>query len=748
MPYLPAQTTSIIQGPASDYGSLPTPASAYVGQMWYVTSGSGGLLSGLGVYKYPKGLYSPNASNIWELVPFNVKVSEDSVTLVNITSWSEYIGYSFDIFTGDRLIYNGKEFKNLTGTQTSTAPDIDTTNWDYAFPQGRISVAKAGGDFTSIKAACDSIVGSSASNPFFIDVFTGEYFEDPFSIPDYSTVTLNSSVVKPNNLSSSFINLGTNAEILQGDIDNLTNTGAAIVANGTTGCTCHLINVENGATGFLSENGAQLTVSESSARSLTTGFWCNNAFLAMVSNSATITTTAIRVDGVGLIVGATFASLGGTTTDILQTSTTASMRFLSMIISPDKLDVQNMSLLKLTISSDKEDDEAFIVTQEFGVGTPEQGQEACIGKGDSYTRGMLVYTETSGSVFTDVSEDARSASGSTFTFPGTGADNAIYISSSLSSMTDVLKFFGIKTKVATAMVVGAGEVVSEYWNGSIWAEFNGSVIEAGGSFYPFAKQYFEATGSHQVRYDKHLSIDNWTKNDPMSLGTDYFWVRYRVVTAVTSVPQIEQFKLHADCYEINEDGFPEHKGLSRGIGRLPWDAGLFQASNSSPGNQDLYIGDNLSVGRIENEFVNGNTDRQGFLSPLPRELDTSSPINFAWSVRTDDNTVGNIEWVIRWAWTSEGSAIYGASGDAPTTAVNQQEVTLVAAAPTSENTEKWYSVDLDVSNMVARRENGFGDTLWVTLERTGGGASDTHSGDVALVAIDANYLKWAEGGHI
>lgn len=128
-PFIPSPMGSIITGTVADYATLPSPASAHTGELWFVEAGSGGFLSALTIYKYPKGLYSPNASDVWQLVPINVKVSEDSLTLVNIANWSEYIGYAFDIASGDTLIYNGIKYKNLTGTQTSTAPDTDTTNW-------------------------------------------------------------------------------------------------------------------------------------------------------------------------------------------------------------------------------------------------------------------------------------------------------------------------------------------------------------------------------------------------------------------------------------------------------------------------------------------------------------------------------------------------------------------------------------------------------------------------------------------
>lgn len=122
--------SGVIAGTVATFAALPTPVGDHTNELWYVTNGSGGFFSGINVYKYPKGLYSPNvAETDWTQVPINVKVSEDSLTLVDILNWTEFITYAFDIHSGDRIIYNSKEYKNITGSMTSTAPDVDTTNW-------------------------------------------------------------------------------------------------------------------------------------------------------------------------------------------------------------------------------------------------------------------------------------------------------------------------------------------------------------------------------------------------------------------------------------------------------------------------------------------------------------------------------------------------------------------------------------------------------------------------------------------
>jgi len=121
---------TLISGTVDIFANLPD-ATVHDGEVYFVTDNSGGFLSWLGFYKYPKGLYVSN-STTWEQMPLSVKFSEDSLTLLNISNWTEYFNISKDIFINDRLIYNNIEYQNLTGIQIATAPDLDYLNWKVA----------------------------------------------------------------------------------------------------------------------------------------------------------------------------------------------------------------------------------------------------------------------------------------------------------------------------------------------------------------------------------------------------------------------------------------------------------------------------------------------------------------------------------------------------------------------------------------------------------------------------------------
>jgi len=404
------------------------------------------------------------------------------------------------------------------------------------------------------------------------------------------------------------------------------------------------------------------------------------------------------------------------------------------------------------IIDDKEDDEGFNVLGELHVGVAERGSESTLGEGDSYTRGMMVYTYD-GTSFVDVSPEARSASSSSFTFPNVSADTAIYVASSLTGV-DVLQHYGFKSKTNTVAVLGSGKIIIEYYNGSSWVEVNGMEVDSGGAYFPHAKNYFQSTDSSHIRYDSSLAIDSWTKNDAItpSLGTDYYWVRLRIESEITTAPIFEQFKLHTNRFEINGDGWIEYFGKARPISKLPWEVQVFEkATGTDVKDQDLYLSKGIDNGGKKNKFIAQETDpnkvqRIGFKTTLPLDMDTSTPVDFQWSVVTDDiSTPGTIDWIIRWGYNSDGDNVYTTTLAAPATGATEQINNYIATAPSATNKVKWYKILLDVSEMISRRENGFGDTIWVSIERS---STDTHSGDVSLVAMAAYYTKWCEGGHV
>ena len=381
-------------------------------------------------------------------------------------------------------------------------------------------------------------------------------------------------------------------------------------------------------------------------------------------------------------------------------------------------------------------DESNDILGELHVGSPARPSEACFGEGDSYIAGMLVYTETELGVFVDETVAAKSFTGSTFTFPGIVADNAIYVGSQVSTIIDFVQHYGIKVLVETAAVNGSGEIVIEYWNGSSWIEVSGMETDADGQYFPHGNNYFQDIGGHQIRYDSQLSLSSWTKNDPPSLGTDYYWTRFRISTDITTAPIFQQFKVHSNRSEINADGWIEYFGKARPIGQL----GLnFSAARPFEGNmqsQTIYVNEDVAVGFTQNKMTITN-DKTGIAGFLPFDFDTSSPILLEWSGMPINSQT--IEWTIRVDWvTDNGTDEYFAVE--PGLSPGRKEV-VISKAIVADKVSMFRAL-IDVKEMISRRDGAFGDEIWLSIQPT------IISGTFAITSSQATYTKWCEGGHI
>ena len=277
---------------------------------------------------------------------------------------------------------------------------------------------------------------------------------------------------------------------------------------------------------------------------------------------------------------------------------------------------------------------------------------------------MLVYSHD-GSTFTSRTTDAKSVEGSFFSFDGTAIGNSIYVSTVIPEEITGNRLIWAGNKVAVTTAAVGGEIVAEYWNGSSWIEFNTMSTISGGQYLPKGKALFQRTGGEHVRFDYSIQSE-WTSHDLIGIGISSYWMRYRIVEALTTSPVFEQFKIHSNRTEINADGFMEYFGNARAIDILPFDSGTFQAANNSPSNQDLWIGDSLGVGRIENQFQSGTVDRVGLVRPLPLDLDTSSPLKLILHLHSEiADTSPDIDFVVRYSKTNDGDDVYDSTTFAP-----------------------------------------------------------------------------------
>lgn len=548
-------------------------------------------------------------------------------------------------------------------------------------------------------------------------------------------------------------------EILNGDANLYTLTSIGTIGNTIINANgehtqVHIWGIDNESANIDNiltvTNGANVYINDSRSNASSVGIYVNNAFLKMSNIDILNSNIGVDVgpDGTTYLILESVYVEDSIEWDLRIQNPTSLIGGMNNYLRDSKIEFTNGTpsiAYALNHFSNDLGDESNIIKAELAVGAPDRPSESSFGEGNSYTRGMLVYQYDTVNGFVNVTTEAKSFSGSTFGFSNTYADSAIYMSTTLTENNTYIKFFGCDIKINSQGNIGTGSVITEYWNGSIWTSFASMKNSGESPFYPTTESIINLpSGSYHVRFNARINHD-WAMNDPIGLGYNTYWIRLRIVSAIISSPIIEQVKIHSNRSSFNSDGWVEFYGKARPIARLPWNYGMLQPAVSSPGDQDHFLSDTLDVGKIENAFANNTVDRIGFLAPIPFDLDTSTPIKLRWAVRYSDN-IGDVNWNIRWGYSTSSDIIYTSQTDAPTTHSTQQLLTLSETVPTTIGQIKWSSIDIAVNNMNPRNSNGTSDILWLTIERDG--TADSFNGIAGLVAITGDYLQWTIGGHL
>lgn len=633
--------------------------------------------------------------------------------------------------------------------------------------------------FLTVEAAITYINSQTpaSGNPFTIQLGSGVFVENPLSLAQGVSIRGNDTILVAANPALDFITMESNSRVHNCTILGVTGAGKYCVkVSGTAagftyidGCTIGGAPISGGVIASSTVAGLTLVLNLSnvvtfSERGLvggsnvklavaTTGFFGAGGTSVGVETTSDAETVLSSVGIDGCNIGAIHGSTGILTAILLtitnsitldaQQTGTGDVEFRSSSLDAEKTIISDLGGLFGAFYNTAQGENKFTIVDELSVGLPGRGRESVFGEGDSFVNGMLAYTfNPTGAVYTDETVSASSQSGSTYAIPNTAVNSALYFSTGRTDINsaDFIKFLSMKFKIATAAV--GGEIIAEYWDGGSWAEFNHMSTESSGQYRPYAKDIFQRVGSEQVRFDYRV-LDDWAKNDPVSLGTDLYWIRFRVNSVLTTAPIFEQTKIGTNRCEINDDGYIEYYGLSRPIDKLPFDTSTFQAANASPGNSDVYFGDNLGVGRIENAFANGVVDRAGMVLPFAQDLDTSCPIKAKFHFFAESGG-GDFDLQLRVSNSKLGDSVYEATAFSPTNAPRQQSYTQTESNPGS-NTMFTAEFDVDVSDMLARSDDG-ADLFWMTIERDG--TTDANGDDLYMVQLEVLYTKWTSGGHL
>lgn len=419
------------------------------------------------------------------------------------------------------------------------------------------------------------------------------------------------------------------------------------------------------------------------------------------------------------------------------------------IIEPDTV-VDNIKLKKTSSVSLNmhRDDDALIFEDNVSIGSVNYPKETLLGEGYASPSDILVVTYD-GITYNNVSDIAISSDGSSFSFANNATGNTIFVSSDLSQNNNKYKIKGLEVKLDQSADYTIGSLRWDFWNGTGWQEFNIMSVDDEFPFYSNSKNAFTSELNEQIYFDSDIE-QVWVSNDPIPLagvsGVDRFWIRISISSPLSQLPEIERIRIHTSKVKMHENGFRQLFGTSRAKVKLDWKLNDLSAANDAPVSTDLYIGDNLAIGAIQNFFANGTTDRSGISAKLPSNIDTSSKIKVTFTAISAGTSLGDIFYTIRYGYSNNSTFpnVYTSAAAAPSTSPNQVTSEVIDAAP-SQFTLKSYEAYLDVSSMNGNPNNDNADIIWISFERRGAALVDSHNDNIALVDFSAEYVAWCDG---
>ena len=369
-----------------------------------------------------------------------------------------------------------------------------------------------------------------------------------------------------------------------------------------------------------------------------------------------------------------------------------------------------------------QDDSGVKVLGDFVVGAAGSGNELVAGEGDSSTRDMVSFSyANTEAVYTDITTELKSSTGSVVDlFGGTDANSAWYIGNTGRT------FPGVKVDSTSAMVLGAGAVVWEYWNGAAWTAFNVLFTDSNAPYAQYGNAPFSTGASQQIRFDN----DNMTGFATTAVnGTTAYWVRCRATVGFTTSPTAQRTKIGTNRTEINKDGFMEFFGAAEPERPLLTHQRLTDdLSGLSPGNVTINMTANIAITPIDNQFTSSAVDGFGWIRRVPVGSQTAKEITFRALFLPSNTDTGNMLFRFRYGTAQLGDLLNGSRTE---TTLTQ----LVAGGGVRDALQ-------EVVFTFAVPEAVPGDVQSFSFERVGNDGTDTFTGNTEIVMIEATGSFW------
>jgi hypothetical protein len=382
------------------------------------------------------------------------------------------------------------------------------------------------------------------------------------------------------------------------------------------------------------------------------------------------------------------------------------------------------------------------IQSELVIGNKVDGSRAFFGKGGFNYEGVIFQSYDGVSYFDKTQFWKESVKTPTDIWESPNAGELIYLG-------DDVKFSTMEYTCSAPIVIGAGGWILEYYDGAVWQPVDAMCLKRDPPFASVGNKCLNTVGTFIIHLDLKLCFDstNWTKTTIN--GSNKYWIRSRIVSAITTVAALSNLKLFYDAVEISNTGYTLYLGCSRVYVNLPFDTNLLKSTKTgvaAPKDTNIWGGENVGIGKIFNTLNSTGNNDLGFIFSAPTNLDTSSAIRIDVLYISDSNAALQppFDLTLRIGSPLIGTDIIYVSNPVGTPIRNLQ--TYLASVPldqTNGEILQRYTFNAYQTELISRNDLGITDSLlMVNLQRNN---TDTNTNDMVIIQISITYVSMAVG---
>lgn len=487
----------------------------------------------------------------------------------------------------------------------------------------------------------------------------------------------------------------------------------------------------------------------------TTSVWfCGIALHLDNGGNAEISLLAMRFNNIGVQIGPngessrlsanSLAFKDSFTYDLDIMATNASIEIYSSHMDDSKLNNPNKINIAVKYVSFKYGSYYQSILGDTQIGSPAEPSKLAIGEGLYVNNGVAIFTNDNleAGTWIDNTDSALNVVSAGFDlFQSIAIGNCLYFGSNV----DIFGF-KINITVPTTSITELDDLMWEFWNGSVWIPFYTMQTYPDYPCNTYVKSFVSIESKFHIRF-------GLTTTAPFVLktlnGQSKKWIRLRVVNTLSSIPSGEYVKIHTNSTLVNTDGFIEYFGNARSTKQFPINFSFL--SESSLPDQSFYINPTLSISPSNNVFADNVLSKVAIRFKMPIEIDTSFPIKLNIAFVVNNASAGDVEWVLKYTYTTDDDDMYLNSVDASASTATIITQTKITSIGTNKNNKDLRdTITMDIHMIPGNPSTTHKYILFATLERdaTVTNTNDTYPGDVAIHMLDGVYIIWSQGGHI